>query len=96
VIHDWDDGQARVILENCRRAMGRRGRLLVVERGVANDYREALPMLYVDLRMMVNLGGLQRTEAEYQALFAAAGFRLTSIVPLRDEEQYSVFEGTPI
>jgi O-methyltransferase len=27
VIHDWDDGQATKILENCRRAMGATGRL---------------------------------------------------------------------
>src|SRR5207244_790263 len=31
VIHDWDDARARTILANCRRAMPRDGRLLLVE-----------------------------------------------------------------
>jgi len=45
--------------------------------------------------MLVNVGGLQRTEAEYRALFAEAGFRLTRVVPLGDAAQFSVFEGAP-
>ena len=53
------------------------GRLLVVERVIAADYRQALSVLHLDLQMLVNLGGRERTEAEYRALFAASGFRLT-------------------
>jgi hypothetical protein len=46
--------------------------------------------------MLVILGGLQRNEEEYRALFAAAGFRLSAVVPLGDAEQFSVYEGTPL
>jgi hypothetical protein len=60
------------------------------------DYRQALPVLHLDLEMLVNLGGLQRTDAEYRALFAVAGFRLSRIVPLGDAAQFSVFEGMPV
>ena len=56
--------------------------MLVVEREIAPDYQQALPVLRLDLEMLVNLGGLQRTEAEYSALFAAAGLRLSTVVPL--------------
>ena len=35
------------------------------------------------------------TDAEYRALFAEAGFRLTDIVPIGDRFHYSVFEGVP-
>jgi hypothetical protein len=31
--------------------------------------------------MLVTMGGKERTEAEYGALLAAAGFRLTGLVP---------------
>ncbi len=93
IIHDWDDARATVILANCRQAMGAYGRLLVVERGIAPDLRQALPVLHLDLEMLVNVGGLQRTDAEYAALFTAAGVRLSAIVPLGDAEQFSVFEG---
>ena len=95
IIHDWDDARAAAILANCRRAMQEPGRLLVVERRIAPDYRQALPELHVDLEMLVNVGGLQRTDAEYGTLFAATGFRLTKIVPLGDAAQFSVFEGVP-
>lgn len=95
IIHDWDDAQAAAILANCRRAMREPGRLLVVERRIAPDYRQALPVLHLDLEMLVNVGGRERTDAEYSRLFAAAGFRLTTIVPLGDAAQFSVFEGVP-
>ena len=96
IIHDWDDDRATAILANCRRAMHERGRLLVVERAIASDYRDTLPVLHLDLEMLVNVGGLQRTAADYDALFAAAGFRLSRIVPLGDAAQFSIFEGQPV
>jgi len=95
IIHDWDDVRATEILTNCRRAMQESGRILVVERAVATDHQKALPVLHVDLEMLVMVGGIQRTDAEYRALFAKAGFRLTTIAPLGDAAQFSVFEGVP-
>jgi hypothetical protein len=35
----------------------------------------------MDLMMMVMNGGRERTQGEFSSLFAAAGFRLTSITP---------------
>jgi len=95
IIHDWDDAQAAAILRNCRSAMRESGRLLVVERAVGADLRESLPVLHLDLQMLVIVGGLQRTEAEYGSLFAEAGFHLTHVVPLGDAARFSVFEGAP-
>jgi hypothetical protein len=46
-----------------------------------------------DLHMMVLLGGLERTEAEYRSLLAAHGFRLTRVVPTAGD--VSVIEGRP-
>jgi hypothetical protein len=96
IIHDWDDGAAVRILANCRRALGEHGRLLVIERGIAPQHPAALPVLHLDMEMLAVVGGLQRTDDEYRALFAASGFQLTSIVPLDDMEQFTVFEGMPI
>jgi len=42
---------------------------------------------------MVGAGGEERTETEFRALFEAAGFRLTRIVPTRSP--LSVIEGKP-
>jgi hypothetical protein len=51
--------------------------------------------LHIDLEMLVNVAGLERTDAEYRALFQEAGFQLTRIIPLMDAIGFSVFEGAP-
>jgi precorrin-6B methylase 2 len=92
IIHDWDDAQSVTILRNCHRAMAKDGRLLLVEavipRGNAPFFHK-----FIDLTMLVAVGGHERTEAEYRALLEAAGFRLTSITPTPSE--MSVIEAVP-
>ena len=96
VIHDWDDERACTILRKCHRAMGPGGRLLIVEgiyprridRSVASRGAAAN-----DVNMLVNTGGRQRSEAEFRALYDAAGFTLTRIVPT--QARVSVIEGAP-
>lgn len=95
IIHDWDDVHAAAILKNCRSAMRQAGRVLIIERTIVPNYQQALPVLHIDLEMLVNLGGRQRTDEEYRALFAAADLRLSAVVPLGDTGQFSVFEGIP-
>jgi len=97
VIHDWDDERAVRILRNCRRAMKPEGKLLIVE-GV---YPERIDQSVVsrgaaanDVNMLVCTGGRQRAEAEFRALFDAAGFELTRIVPT--QAMSSVIEGVRI
>jgi len=66
VIHDWDDARARTILANCRRAMPRDGRLLLVE-GVypprIDGSLESRGAAANDLNMLVSTGGRQRSES---------------------------------
>lgn len=95
IIHDWDDAQAVQILENCQRTMSRSGRVLVVEEAITPNYREALPVLRSDLEMLVAPGGMERTEVEYRALFAAAGLEMNAAIPLGDGTAYCIFEGVP-
>ena len=86
VIHDWDDESAVRILENCRRAMGPQAKLLLVE-GVYPTRIDSSPesrgAAANDVNMLVCTGGRQRSEAEFRSLYAAAGFRLTHIIPTR-------------
>jgi hypothetical protein len=95
IIHDWDDARATSILANCRRAMLPSGKVLLIEAVISVDYQRSLPVLQLDLEMLVNYGGLQRTEDEYSALFAAAGFQLGKVIPLNDPGQLSIFEALP-
>ena len=84
VIHDWDDARAAAILATCHRAMEPQSRLLIVE-GVYPPRIERSPASRSaasnDVNMLVCTGGRQRSEAEFGALYAQAGFRLTRIVP---------------
>jgi hypothetical protein len=70
--------------------MGQGGKLLVVE-GVVPPGNEPCLSKFFDLAMMVLPGGMERTEAEYRSLFEKSGFRLTRIVPTKEE--VSVIEG---
>jgi O-methyltransferase domain/Dimerisation domain len=82
IVHDWEDDQAVAILTTCRRAMGDGARLILVERYLADDPREALLVLQADLEILVNVGGRERTTDEYATLLARSGLRLTRTIPL--------------
>jgi hypothetical protein len=92
IIHDWDDAKAGLILDNLRRAMRVGAKLLLVEHVVPEGNGASFGKL-LDLHMMVAVGGLERTEAEYRRLFAAHGFRLTRVIPTGGD--ISVIEGVP-
>jgi hypothetical protein len=80
IIHDWDDERALTILKNCHRAMTDGGKLLLVEVVLPPGNEPSFGKI-MDMEMMLLPGGMERTEAEYRELFAAAGFQLTRIVP---------------
>jgi hypothetical protein len=93
IIHDWDDAQAIAILKNCRRAMVEKGKVLLIET-VIPLINEPSFSKFVDLEMLVGSGGCEPTEAEYRALFKAAGFQLTRVIPTGSS--LNVIEGVPI
>lgn len=82
IIHDWQDDEAIAILTTCRRAMTGGTRLVLVEREIAADPREAALVLHADLEMLVNVGGRERTTDEYAALLGRSGLRLTRTISL--------------
>jgi hypothetical protein len=94
VLHDWDDESARTILERCHLAMSTESKLLVIE-GLYPERIDQSPesrgAAANDVNMLVNTGGRQRSEAEFRALYSAAGFALTRIVPT--QARVAVIEG---
>jgi hypothetical protein len=79
IIHDWDDERAEAILKTIHRAAEPRARLLVVETVIPAGNAFSFGKL-LDLEMLCLPGGIERTEAEYRALFKAAGFRLERVL----------------
>jgi hypothetical protein len=45
--------------------------------------------------MVIRTGGCERTEAEYQALYKAAGFKLTRTIPTPSPTGMTIIEGKP-
>ena len=89
ILHDWSDEDAARILRNIRRAMQPGGTLLVLESLVDSPTH---PAGLADLMMLV-LGGRERTEADFRALFHSAGFALQRVVPVGT---YALLESRPI
>ena len=81
IIHDWLDPDAATILAHCRAALEPGTDLLLVERVVPEQAGpEGLEIFMMDLNMLVNTGGRERTADEFRVLLTAAGFRLDRIV----------------
>jgi hypothetical protein len=70
VLHNWDDEHAVAILRRCAEAAGASGRVLVLQ-----DLGASGPSTEMDLRMLVYMGGRERTPAELEALAGRAGLR---------------------
>jgi hypothetical protein len=90
ILHDWSDEVCVRILRTCREAMAQHGRVLVVDTviplGNAPHGGKVL-----DVMMMASLPGRERTEAEFEKLFAQAGLRLTRVI--RTPTALSITEG---
>jgi ubiquinone/menaquinone biosynthesis C-methylase UbiE len=80
IIHDWDDARGLLILQNCRRAMERQSKLLLVECVIPDAPGPVFSKL-LDLQMLVVTGGRERTESQFKALLAVANFNLNKIIP---------------
>jgi hypothetical protein len=91
IVHDWEDDDARRILETVRRAIPADGLLLVLERLVGGP-NEDFETKFGDLTMFVIPGGRERTRDEFADLFSASGFRLRDAIPAGG---HFVIEGEP-
>ena len=72
IIHDWDDESATRILQTCHRALGPRGKVLIIDSVVPAGN---LPHYgkYLDLEMLVlTPRGRERTKAEFAKLLRGA------------------------
>ena len=97
VLHNWDDDRCAAILANCRRVIPGQGRLLIVEPVLPETVDGSLPntMYLSDLNMLVNLGGRERTMADFDKLCRRTGFAVSDVIPLPPPAAFSLIEATP-
>jgi SAM-dependent methyltransferase len=80
IIHDWNEDQCLTILGNCRKAMKPGAKLLIVEFVLPEGNTPHFGKL-VDMVMLAIPGGEERTAGEYRTLLAAAGMKMTRVIP---------------
>jgi len=82
----------RAVLFTVVEGSGAGGKLLVVDNVIqpGNDFA---PGKFLDLQMLIFPGGCERTEKQFRDLFAAAGWRLSRVIPTAVPE--SIVEGVP-
>jgi len=93
IIHDWPDDLCVKILTACRKGVNAGGKLLVVD-NVIQPGNHFSPGKFLDLQMLIFPGGCERTEKQFRDLFAAAGWRLSRIIPTAAAD--SIVEGVPV
>lgn len=96
VLHDWNDADASRILATCRAAMTDDSRLLVVEAILPRRAADQPAAIRMDLHMMMLLGSRERTERDFRALLADAGFAVWRIHPTSSPVGLAVIEARPV
>jgi hypothetical protein len=92
IIHDWNDEESTEILRVCRRAVSDDAALLLIERIVGPPNEDAQTK-FMDLNMLVNPYGRERTIEEWDALLEVSGFRLEGATP--SASVLAVIEASP-
>jgi C-methyltransferase len=80
ILHDWPDSKALEILKTVRAAAREGATVLLVESVIPPHDRE-FTTKWLDLEMLVDNGGRERTAAEYQDLLQNTGFHMTRVIP---------------
>lgn len=93
ILHDWSDERCATVLSHIRTVIPPHGRLLVIETVVPAG-NEPSPSKLFDMVMMAFPDGMERSEAQFAALFEASGFRLAGITPT--QSPVSVIEARPV
>ena len=80
IIHDWDDDSATRILQTCHRALGSKGKVLIVDAVLPPGNTPHFGKL-LDLEMLaLTPRGRERTRAEFAKLLRGAGFKLSRVI----------------
>jgi len=95
VVVNWDDLRAVSILRNCRDAMPPTGDLILIEYALLEGRKYSPSTLVTAVAALAIQGSHTRTEAEYHAMLATAGFRIEKITPLF-YEPYVLIHARPV
>jgi len=81
ILHNWNDEKVLEILTQCREAMGDSSKLLVIDSVIEEGDSKDLAK-FLDLQMLLLLGGKERTQEEYSQLCEASGLFIHRAIKL--------------
>nr|AKO60153.1 S-adenosyl-L-methionine:O-methyltransferase [Papaver somniferum] len=96
ILHDWNDDECIQILKKCKEAVPQEGGKVIIVDVVLNmdlTHPYSKIRLTLDLDMMLNTGGKERTVEEWKKLIDAAGFASFKITEISAVQ--SVIEAFP-
>jgi hypothetical protein len=79
VIHNWSDEESATILSAIRRSTPNGAKLLLIEWLIPDDGKPNWT-LFVDVIMLTEFTGRERTQAEFRKLLGVSGFRLDRVL----------------
>jgi hypothetical protein len=79
VLHDWDDDTCVTILKNIHAGMTAASRVLIIEMLIGDGPEPDLAP-WMDLNMLVMLGGRERTANEYELLLERADLEIKRVI----------------
>lgn len=94
IIHDWEDEKCVRLLKNCCESMEGEGRVICVDAVVppmGNIAGASAKLL--DINMLLFIPGRERTEAQWNELYRAAGLEIRSVTSIDDNFGTSIVEG---
>jgi SAM-dependent methyltransferase len=90
ILHDWPDEECLTLLRRAVKHLRPRGRLVLLEAVLPED--RLGPATLLDMTMLLQTGGKERTLSEYRSLLADTGLRLTNVQSTETRRQVIEFE----
>ncbi|KAJ8644150.1 hypothetical protein MRB53_005898 [Persea americana] len=78
ILHDWSDEDCIKILKKCKEAVPQDGgKVIIVDvvLDVNSEHELSTPRMVLDIDMLVNTGGKERTEEDWNHLILSAGYK---------------------
>jgi len=75
ILHDWDDSDSSIILQNCIRALNPKGNIIIIEAPISENLDHNWGAT-LDINMRVMIGGSERNILEFNELFVNNGLNL--------------------
>ncbi|CAN1308590.1 Xanthohumol 4-O-methyltransferase, partial [Linum perenne] len=97
ILHNWSDEDCVRILKNCKKAIPEKtGKLIIVDMVIDPAGNSAFDDagLVVDLLMMVQTSGRERTESEWKKILNEGGFPAYKVIKISSLS--SIIEAYPV